>query len=94
MGGTICKQCDQEGLNFQNIQTAHTITKKANNPTEKWEGGDFPGGPVAGCAPNAGALGLIPSQGTRSRMLRSRVHATTKRSLMRQRRWKERSQAP
>ena len=22
MGGTICKQCDQEGLNFQNIQTA------------------------------------------------------------------------
>jgi len=88
MGGNICKQCDQEGLNFQNIQTALSTTKKANNPTAKWKGGDFPGGPVAGCAPNAGALGLITSQGTRSHMLQSRVHATAKRSLMPRRRWK------
>ena len=51
-GGNICKQCNKEGLNFQNIQTAYTITKKANNPTETWKG-DFPG-PVAGCAPNSG----------------------------------------
>ena len=38
MGGNICKQCDQEGLNFQNIQTALSTTKKANNPTAKWKG--------------------------------------------------------
>ena len=25
MGETICKWCDQQGLNFQNIQTAHTV---------------------------------------------------------------------
>ena len=24
LGENICKQCDQQGLNFQNIQTAHT----------------------------------------------------------------------
>ena len=24
LGENICKWCDQQGLNFQNIQTAHT----------------------------------------------------------------------
>ena len=24
MGENICKQCDQQGLNFQNTQTTHT----------------------------------------------------------------------
>ena len=24
LGENICKPCDQQGLNFQNIQTAHT----------------------------------------------------------------------
>ena len=24
MGENICKRCNQQGLNFQNIQTAHT----------------------------------------------------------------------
>ena len=37
--------------------------------------GDFPGGPVGIRAPNAGGLGSIPSQGTRSR-----IHAATKKS--------------
>ena len=41
MGENICKQCDQEGRDLQNIQTAHTTQqkkkkKKANNPIEKW----------------------------------------------------------
>ena len=45
----------------------------------KWYG-DFPGGPVAKtCTPNAGGLGLIPGQGTRSRMPQLKIpHATTK----------------
>ena len=25
LGENICKQCDQQGFNFQNIQTAYTI---------------------------------------------------------------------
>ena len=33
----ICKQCDQQGLNFQNIQTAHTAQyQKTNNPIKNW----------------------------------------------------------
>ena len=35
MGENICKQCDQQGLNFQNIQTPHT-TQQKNNPIKKW----------------------------------------------------------
>ena len=31
MGENICKLCDQQGFNFQNIQTA-----QKNNPIEKW----------------------------------------------------------
>ena len=25
LGENICKQCDWQGLNFQNIQTGHTV---------------------------------------------------------------------
>ena len=28
MGENICKQCDQQGPNFQNIQTAHTTQQQ------------------------------------------------------------------
>ena len=35
MGKNICKQCDQQGLNFENIQTAHTTSKKTNSPLKK-----------------------------------------------------------
>ena len=28
MGENICKQSDQQGLNLQNIQTAHTVQYK------------------------------------------------------------------
>ena len=39
-----------------------------------WQWGDFPGGPVAKLhAPNAGGLGLIPGQGTRSHMLQLKI---------------------
>ena len=31
MGGNICKRCDQQALNFQNIQTAH----KNKQPNQK-----------------------------------------------------------
>ena len=36
MGENICKRCDQRGLNFQNIQTAHTTQQQKNNPIKKW----------------------------------------------------------
>ena len=36
MRENICKQCDQQGINFQNIQTAHTTQQQKNNPIEKW----------------------------------------------------------
>ena len=40
-----------------------------------WQWRDFRGGPVAKLhSPNAGGLGLIPGQGTRSHMLQLRVH--------------------
>ena len=32
MGENICKQCDQQGLNFENIQTVHTASKKQIAP--------------------------------------------------------------
>ena len=35
MGENICKQCDQQGINLQNIQIAHTAQYQ-NNPIEKW----------------------------------------------------------
>ena len=37
MGVNICKRYNWQGLNFQNIQTAHTTQQqKTNNPIEKW----------------------------------------------------------
>ena len=30
MGKYICKGCNQQGFNFQNIQTAHITQKKTN----------------------------------------------------------------
>ena len=43
LGENIHKQCDQQGFNFQNIQTAHTSQykkkknpKSKNKPVKKW----------------------------------------------------------
>ena len=37
MGENICKLCDRQGINFQNIQTAHTTQQQRNNnPIKKW----------------------------------------------------------
>ena len=37
MGENSCKQCNEQGLNLQNIPTTHKFNnKKANNPTERW----------------------------------------------------------
>ena len=35
MGENICKWCDLQGINFQNIQTAHTTQYKRKNPQSK-----------------------------------------------------------
>ena len=37
MGENICKQCYQQGINFQNIQTAHTAQYQNNNDPIKNE---------------------------------------------------------
>ena len=35
-GENICKWCDQQGINFQNIQTAHTAQYQKNKqPNQK-----------------------------------------------------------
>ena len=34
LGEDICKQCDQQGVNFQNIRTAHIIQYKKT--IKKW----------------------------------------------------------
>ena len=40
MGENICKLCNQQGINLQNIQTAHIAQykkqKTKNNPIKKW----------------------------------------------------------
>ena len=37
MGENICKQWDQQGINLQNLQTAHEAhINKTNNPIKKW----------------------------------------------------------
>lgn len=37
MGENISKQCDRQGINLQNIQTAHVAQyQKANNPVKTW----------------------------------------------------------
>ena len=44
------------------------------NVSQVWAHGNFPAGPVAKTpSPNAGGLGLIPSQGTRSHMPQLRI---------------------
>ena len=36
MGEDICKQCHQQGINLQNIETTHKLNiKKANNPIKE-----------------------------------------------------------
>ena len=38
MEENICKQCDQQGLNIQNIQAAHTTEYQKNKqPNQNWE---------------------------------------------------------
>ena len=37
MGENICEGWDRQGLNSQNIQTAHTTQQQKNNPIEKWK---------------------------------------------------------
>ena len=34
----ICKWCDRQGINLQNLQTAHAAQyqKQTNNPIKKW----------------------------------------------------------
>ena len=34
LGENICKWCDQQGLNFQNIQTAHTAQYQNKKTTQ------------------------------------------------------------
>ena len=36
MAENICKQCNQQGLNFQNIQTAHA-TQQQKNKQPNWK---------------------------------------------------------
>ena len=38
MGENTCKKCDQQGINFQNIPTAHIsqYQKNPNNPIKNW----------------------------------------------------------
>ena len=46
MGENICKWCNWEEFNFENIQTANTTQQQKipNNPIEKWaEEADFYG---------------------------------------------------
>ena len=34
LGENICEQCDQQGLNFQNIQTTHKLNNKKKQITQ------------------------------------------------------------
>ena len=36
MGENICKQCNQQGVNFQNIQTARATQFRKSNSIKKW----------------------------------------------------------
>ena len=65
MGENISKPRDQQGINFQNIQTAHTAQY------QKQTNRGFPGGAVVENPPaNAGDTGSSPGLG-RSHMPRS-----------------------
>ena len=48
----------------------YPLSKSPSGKKKKVQVGDFPAEPVTKTAPNAGDLGLIPDQGTRSHMLR------------------------
>ena len=41
MGENVCKPCDQQGINLQNLQTGHMTQypekKKKKNLIKKWE---------------------------------------------------------
>ena len=59
MGENICKWCDRQGLNFQNIQTAHTTQCQKTPVTTlavQW---------LRLCTPTAGGTSSIPGQGTK-----------------------------
>ena len=62
----FCQRCNRQGLNFQNIQTAHTAwyQKQTNNSRKKKWAGDFPGGSVTKtpCSQGRG-LGFNPWSG-------------------------------
>ena len=74
MGENICKPSDQQGINLQNIQTAHAaLCQKTppNNPIKKWAEWDFPGGAVVKNPPaSLGDTASIPGLG-RSHVLQS-----------------------
>ena len=36
MGNNICKQCDQQGICFENMQTDHTVQYLKKSPIKKW----------------------------------------------------------
>ena len=36
MGKNICKQCNQQEINLQNIQTVHVAHYQKKNPLKKW----------------------------------------------------------
>ena len=36
MGRNICKQCNWQGVNLQNIQTTHAAQYQKNNSIQKW----------------------------------------------------------
>ena len=79
MGENICKQCDRQGINLQNIQQLVQLNIKNK---KKKKGTSLVGGWVGIHAPNAGGPGSIPGQGTRSHMhaATESSHAATKKS--------------
>ena len=36
MGENICKQCNQQGINLQYVQTTHATQQQTNNLIKKW----------------------------------------------------------
>ena len=67
MGKNICKECDWQGLNFQNMQTAHTAQYKKNKQlNQQIERASLVVGPVVKYPPsNAGNVGSIPGWRTK-----------------------------
>ena len=64
LGENICKLCDQQGINFQNIQTAHTTQQQQKQLNQEMGRRGFPGGAVVENLPaNAGDTGSSPGLG-------------------------------